>query len=134
MVDIQEMILSSVYDVCSDLVLYRLLKDRPKIASWEEHKSFVESHPYRAWYLIMEDEKSLEVLGAIYLTDQDEIGVSLFKKHRKHGYAVQAISLLKELHPRDQYLANINPKNKDSIRMFEKLGFVHIQNTYQLNV
>jgi L-amino acid N-acyltransferase YncA len=35
-------------------------------------------------------------------------------------------------HPRPEFLANINPANARSIRMFEKMGFGHIQNTYRL--
>ncbi len=38
---------------------------------------------------------------------------------------------LMEAHPRKKYLANINPANERSIHMFEKLGFKHIQNTYE---
>ena len=36
-------------------------------------------------------------------------------------------------HPRKRFLANVNPRNKKSIAMFEAMGFRHLQNTYELN-
>ena len=131
--------LVSAYEVTSNSILYRLLEERPisanishqEMPTWKEHKKFVKNHPYTAWYLIMEDE---EVLGSIYLTQQDEIGIFLFKKHQGNGHAGKTIKMLMKLHPRKFYLANINPENKDSIIMFDRLGFTLIQNTYKFNV
>ena len=133
--------LVSVYDIASDLVLYRLLEERPdfanishrKMPGWAKHKRFLDSHPYEAWYLIMESDSSLEVLGSIYLTSNAEIGISLFEKHQGEGHAREAIEMLMDLHPYDRYFANINPGNDCSIAMFSKLGFTHIQNTYLLD-
>ncbi|KKN52512.1 hypothetical protein LCGC14_0612010 [marine sediment metagenome] len=121
-------------------VLYRLLEERPKSAnishklmpSRKKHKGFVESCPYTAWYLVLVTYG--QRVGAIYLTREDEIGVSIFKDHERCGYATTAIRMLMGLHPRKRFLANINPENEGSIAMFEKLGFSHIQNTYALDV
>lgn len=132
--------LVSVYEVAADAVLYQLLQERPAsanishkaIPSWEEHKRFLESHPYTAWYLVMKSETSLDVLGSIYLTRDNEIGIFLFKKHQGRGHARQAIRALMKLHPRERYLANIALGNESSLGLFKKLGFVHIQNTYSL--
>jgi len=54
------------------------------------------------------------------------------KEYRKHGYANQALSLLKAS-AKDEYqltklFCNIAPDNKASIRLFEKNGFEFIQN------
>lgn len=134
--------LVDVYDVPSDVVLYRLLEERPtfanishrKMPTWREHKKFLESRPYDAWYLIMQSETSMEVCGSVYLTRDAEIGIFLFEKHQGKGYASAAIQALMEKHPRDCYRANINPNNHNSIAMFELAGFTHIQNTYELHV
>ena len=139
MVGVQEVRLVGAYEITSDFILYGLLEERPvsanishqEMPTWEEHKRFIKSRPYTAWYLIMDGE---EALGSIYLSQQDEIGVFLFKKHQGNGYAKMAIKMLTEEHPRKRYLANINPENKESISMFERLGFIHIQNTYALDV
>ena len=133
------MMLVDVYEISCDIVLYQLLKERPasinishrEMPSWEEHQKFVKSRPYAAWYLIMKDRQ--DILGSIYLTPDDEIGIFLFKKDRNKGYGQQAFQILMEMHPRKRYLANISPGNKQSVKMFENLGFRHIQNTYALD-
>ena len=118
--------------------LYQLLNERDesvnirhrKMPSWKDHVKFVNSNPYQAWYLIKTDE----IVGATYLTNLDEIGVFIFLKHRGKGYGPQAVRLLMERHPRERFLANINPDNPVSMAMFGRLGFVHVQNTYALEV
>jgi RimJ/RimL family protein N-acetyltransferase len=117
-------------------VLYRLLEERsPEVnishramPSWEQHCAFVASKPYDAWYLIEADGGKV---GAIYLSKTNEIGIFLFRSHRGAGYGKRAVTMLMERHPRDRYLANINPKNDASIAFFRELGFHHIQNTYE---
>lgn len=118
----------------SPLILWQLLQERTpsqsishqKMPTWNEHCLFVANHPYLAWYLIEIDE----VVGSVYLTHLNEIGIFIFIEHQGKGYASKAIKLLMKKHPRPQYLANINPANDGSIKMFQKLGFKHIQNTY----
>jgi RimJ/RimL family protein N-acetyltransferase len=117
-------------------VLYRLLGERsPEVnishramPSWEQHCAFVASKPYDAWYLIEVDGSKV---GAIYLSKTNEIGIFLFRAHRGAGYGKRAVAMLMERHPRDRYLANINPENEASIAFFRDLGFHHIQNTYE---
>lgn len=96
--------------------------------TWENHEKFIRSMPYFAWYFVTLDGI---VLGACYLTRQREIGIGIFKEHQNRGYAQQAIAEMMRLHP-GEFLANINPKNEPSIKLFAKFGFVHIQNTYRL--
>jgi RimJ/RimL family protein N-acetyltransferase len=134
--------LTDVYDVASDIVLYRLLKGRSKsvnishreMPSWKKHTEFIASKPYSAWYLILESERPLKVYGSVYLTKQDEIGIFLFDEHQKKGYGPKAIKMLMDLQPRKKYLANISPENKSSKEMFKRMGFTHLQSTYELNV
>lgn len=117
--------------------LYDLLKERTgnvnisheKMPSWKEHERFVSSRPYAHWYMI---EVGGAFKGAVYLTKQDEIGIFIFQAHRRKGYGAKAVKMLMEACPRKRFLANINPANERSIRMFEELGFVHLQNTYEL--
>lgn len=114
--------------------LYDLLAERDPAAnishhempSYEEHRSFVEWKPYKAWYLIYLGE---DRIGSVYLTDKDEIGISLLKGYHGNGYGKQAVYLLMQMHPAKRYLANIAPGNSRSIAMFEKLGFVFRQLT-----
>lgn len=133
-------------------ILYQLLGERPEYANishrrmptWEEHLEFIASEPYAFWYLVegpsVVDDNDVEIdpgsiLGSVYLTRADEIGVAVFEKYRRlpgRFFGRSAVRLLMETHPRKVYYANINPANEPSRKMFEKLGFKHIQNTYAL--
>ncbi|MEK6684394.1 MAG: GNAT family N-acetyltransferase [Nitrospirota bacterium] len=128
-------------DVYHDLsfstgVLYELLKERNEtvnishksLPSWDEHARFVGSKPYAAWYLLLTEN---DRIGAIYLTKTNEIGVFIFKQHHGSGFGSLAVRELMGIHPRKRYLANINPLNERSARMFRKLGFGHIQDVYE---
>ncbi len=117
-------------------LLYELLKERTpdvnishqKLPTFKKHASFVRWHPYRAWYLIKIDE---DYVGSIYLSMQDEIGIFILKDHQGHGYGSTAIRALIEKHPeRTCFLANVNPANKRSAKMFGRLGFTLLQHTY----
>ena len=98
---------------------------------------FVRNSPNEyEWWFIIEDEGS--PVGAIYLTYRSEIGVQIALKHRRKGYAREAIerliamtSIIKNQDPfaRTQYLANINPDNGASIALFTELGFQTVQMT-----
>lgn len=119
------------------LFLYDLLKERTpdqsishrRMPSFADHWLFVFSAPYEAWYIL---DDGAEWMGSIYLTRQDEIGIHLRQGTRHKGLGSEAITLLMKNHPRKRYLANINPANETSIAFFEKHGFSHIQNTYEL--
>lgn len=117
--------------------LYDLLAERTKLQSishkamptLEQHVSFIMSRPYGDdWYLV--HVRDVGLVGAVYLTSQREIGVSILCAHRFYGYGTAAVRALMAAHPGGQFLANINPANAASIAMFAKLGFHHIQNTY----
>lgn len=116
-------------------VLYRLLKERTKeqsishkkLPSFDEHCNFINSNPYPFWYLI----EVKETVGAIYLTENNEIGVFIFSKYQGQGYGEQAIKMLMDLHTGPFY-ANVNPENQPSRKMFEKMGAELIQVTYKL--
>jgi RimJ/RimL family protein N-acetyltransferase len=119
-------------------ILYRLLDERTDVTnishrrmpSWSEHKAFVASGPYRAWYLIVTDADI--PVGSIYLTKENEIGVFVAGDSQRKGYGTWAISALMKRHGARRYLANINPRNEQSIRLFASFGFQLIQHTYAM--
>lgn len=118
------------------LLLYDLLREREDVVSishkgmpcYGDHKRFVDSGPYRAWFFMVQ---GATVVGACYLSQQDEIGVAVFKSHRGNDYGRTAVSMIMNKYGKRRYLANINPWNGASIAMFAKLGFRHCQNTYE---
>lgn len=83
--------------------------------------------------VIADDEQSY---GFIDLYDYDFInrrvglGIIIFKKYRSKGIGLSSLQLtenyLLEHVPIHQVYANISSKNKESISLFEKSGFVNI--------
>lgn len=118
-------------------LLYTLLQERKPRANishrvmpnWKQHCKFIARRPYAAWYLI---KLRKDYIGAIYLTSVNEIGVAVLKQWRKLGVGPAALRLLMRKHGQRRYLANINPRNKESIRLFRRIGFRVIQHTYEL--
>jgi RimJ/RimL family protein N-acetyltransferase len=132
-------------------LLYQILKERDETTSishrsmprWDQHVAFVLSKPYKNWW-ILEDSMEGAILssppeiidvpfavGAAYLSKQNEIGIFVMKKYQGKGYGREAVETIAAT-THGPVLANINPRNKRSIKMFEELGFKHIQNTYRL--
>ena len=117
--------------------LYDLLKNRnpnfnishKKMPLFKEHVKFVNSKPYSKWYIIMRNK---EKLGSIYLSKQNEIGIFLKEDIQGKRIGTTALKLLMIKNPKKRFLANINPKNKKSIKFFEKNGFELIQYTFEL--
>jgi RimJ/RimL family protein N-acetyltransferase len=133
--------LVSVYDHPGAVkILHDLLRERHgdravnishrDMPTWREHVAFVEGKPYAAWFIVLADKD--EVAGSVYLSKQDEIGVFIFKAFQDRGLGPEALKELMEQMPRRRYLANLNPANDRSKAMFERLGFRHVQETYEL--
>jgi len=117
-------------------ILWELLLERTpeqsishkKMPTFQAHIEFIDSAPYIAWDFIQKDN---EIIGAIYLSRQREVGIGIFNGKQGKGDGRIAIRLMKRKYP-GKMVANINPANKGSIRFFESLNFKHIQNTYEL--
>jgi RimJ/RimL family protein N-acetyltransferase len=117
--------------------LYDLLKERnsnvnishKKMPSYSQHVKFVMSKPYSKWYIIQQNDQSI---GSIYLSKQNEIGIFLIKTMHRKKIGQIALKMMMEKHPRKRFLANINPKNKKSIKFFIKNDFKLIQYTYEI--
>jgi L-amino acid N-acyltransferase YncA len=128
------------------LHLWQLLGERQEdesishagMPSWNSHKTFVDSHPYRAWSLVAVGGL---IAGAVYATHRNEVGVQIYRACRGQGYARQGLeALMASMQPLDAipgvrqgtWVANINPRNRVSIALFKSMGFNHVQNTYAL--
>lgn len=129
--------LVSVYETLdAPRILYQLLREREAwqsishkaMPSEADHMSFYLSRPYLSWCLIAPRPF---VVGAVYLTKQREIGVFVFKRYRGNGFGKNAIRMMMEHRP-GAFLANVNPANEPSKKLFEGLGFKKIQETYAL--
>jgi RimJ/RimL family protein N-acetyltransferase len=140
--------LISVYrDPAAYGILYDLLSERTpeqsishkEMPSYKEHVDFVASVPYRFWYLIKSESDGY--VGSVYMTNNNEIGVSIFNANKRKGYGEAALREIMRLHEplpaipsirRGFFIAHVSPLNDASQELFKKLGFKHIQNTYAL--
>ena len=126
--------------------LYDLLAERPveasishkKMPTWEEHKEHVAAMTNPAserahldWCLI-EGLKPPRVVGSVYLSANNEIGISIFRQYQGMWLGPDAVVMMMMKHGERNYYANINPANEASRKMFEKLGFKLIQYTLAL--
>ena len=104
--------------------LFELLDERTKIQNishkklptYKEHEEFVKYLPYKKWYVIIID---VGMIGSIYLTKKNEIGLFLKKDYCHHAYPHQALAVINErkFHGTSIWLA-INPKNEESSNFF----------------
>lgn len=117
--------------------LYELLKMRDprtnishrKLPTYDEHVRFVMKKPYKKWYIIKSNDQKV---GSIYLSLEDEIGISIKKEFQRKGIGRKAVKLLMEKNPRTRYLANVAPNNIKHQEFFKKLGFTGLQYIYEI--
>ena len=125
-------------------ILYRLLEERPP-ETWishqamptrEAHQKFIWSKPYVWWFLI---EAGGEYIGDLCVTDLNEIGIHIFRRFQRKGYATRALDWFIETHeplmgiPAKRcgyWLANVALGNEASKSFFRKAGFAPGQDTY----
>jgi len=119
------------------LFLYDLLKNKDpnanishkKMPSYDEHVKFVMSKPYTNWYIIEYEKKNV---GAIYLSKQDEIGISVSNDYEYDQIVKPALKLLMKLNQRKRYLANTSPKDVRSQEFLLKNGFIGLEYVYEM--
>lgn len=121
-------------------ILYELLKERDSSINihhsgkpnFNKHKLFVNTKPYIGWFFIKDGEK---IIGSVLLDKrkgENEVGVFIFKKFHRKGYATKAVKLLiGKFKSLKKFICYINPKNNKSIAFFEGIGFRHCQNIYE---
>lgn len=157
--DVEQIELVDVYALPNGTarrILWDLLLERPKHANishdgqatFEEHSRFFESKPYRTWYLINADVPARgfdrpfgwQYVGALYATERNEIGVAIFQRFHRQGYADAAIRLLVQaVKPltaipsvrTGYYVANVAPENEASHALFEGMGCTLASLTYR---
>ena len=119
------------------LFLYELLKNKDsnanishkKMPSYDEHVEFVMSKPYTNWYIIECDKKNV---GTIYLSKQDEIGISINNDYEYDQIVKPTLKLLMKLNQRKRYLANTNPKDVRAQEFLLKNGFTSLEYVYEM--
>lgn len=118
--------IEALYELMGEALPHEVISHQA-MPTMENHIAWLMGRPHPYWYMI---EEQAEILGYIYLSERDEIGLRLYRIHQGLGIGTWAVQELMRRHGKRRYLANIAPGNKESIRMFQRLGFDHIQNTY----
>lgn len=121
------------------LFLYKLLKNKDpstnishkKMPSYDEHIEFVMSKPYTNWYIIEYDKKNV---GSIYLSKQDEIGISIDNDYEYNKIVRPTLKLLVKLNPRKRYLVNVSPDDIRSQKFLLKNGFTGLEYVYEMKI
>ena len=124
--------------------LFEILKSRnsqsnishTKLPSYKKHKQFVNSKPYRYWFLIL---SSNQVIGNTYITRLNEISIKLKKKNSFYYQEILSL-LINNLKPlkaipskrRSSFLLNVSSKDKNLISLFSRMGLKKIQETYKV--
>jgi hypothetical protein len=124
-------------------VLYELLKKRKhnishkSVPSKYEHNRFIKSHPYRAWYLIHNNNRCI---GATYLQKNNCIGINIINNDFEILISVlkfifkhhKPLKEIKSERPPNFYI-NVAPNNIKMRSQLNLIGAKKIQITYALD-
>jgi len=102
--------------------------------SYSHHKNFVLNHPYRAWYLVKQNN---EFVGNAYILKNNFIGININKNSRIITPALIKILLRKHKPLKsiksvrvDKFSFNVAHNDKEYISILEKMGAKLAQVTY----
>ena len=120
--------------------LYRLLNARThrisatKNVSEPDHRRFVEDHPYRAWWLVLQKGS---VIGSVYLGKDNSVGVDLTDEHV--GLLPDVVNQVIDTHRplpaipsvrRGSFFINVAPSDLQKIDQIRRLGWEKTQETF----
>jgi len=92
--------------------------------TYGEHLRFIKNHTYKKYYIVYKDKIRI---GRVYITDKDEIGISLLKKYNR---LKKILFKNFSFHPFVKFV-NVSPKNKLDQKILKGLGYKIIQHTYE---
>ena len=123
-------------------ILYKLLKDRvhnishSKVPNYDNHIKFVESHPYRKWYLV---KKKRSYVGTFYIKNDNSIGLNL--NNIDKDLVLDCIDYIKRnFVPRETsasmvpnyFYINVASTNHKLIKIMDELFFNQLQISYKI--
>jgi len=124
-------------------ILYKLLKNRiynishSELPSYISHKKFVDSHPYKHWYLIFANDN---VKGSFYVKQDNSIGIDLQKPTfftlREIVKFINRKLIINKALPSQvppYFFINVAKSNKKMLEMLEKIGCEAIQVSLKIN-
>lgn len=105
--------------------------------SFDSHKRFVETHPYRVWYLVKQDG---EPVGSVYLGEDNAIGVNIEDRAIDACLGPALDKITQEFKPLpsipsvrpNRFFINVPPSNAALIAGLEKRGCALLQLSFAL--
>ncbi len=123
--------------VLFDLLLARIDGISHKVMpSFEDHSDFVTSHPYKAWYFILEEEKPI---GSCYVKSDNSIGINA--TFRSPHELSQVVKCILERHTPEPEIKSVRPpyfyfsvsyENTGIQDQLAALGITPIQLTFRI--
>ena len=104
------------------------------LPSFDEHKEFVLSSPYRFWFLVKKNE---QCLGNCFISYQNCIGLNIIT-NKKDDYAMILEKIFKEFSPlpaiksirTESFHVNSNPHNRSLKEALESVKMYLLEETY----
>ncbi len=123
-------------------ILFELLLERSHRISYEEnnfneHETFVKSHPYRSWFLI---KISDNYVGSFYVSKENTIGINIADNYVRLAVApiinfvesnFEPLSAIPSVR-NGKFAVNVSPANKLLAKALEEIGANIAQITYFL--
>ena len=127
-------------------ILYNILKSRDNkndishrsLPTFTEHQNFINSTPYRYWFLIYNKKN---IIGSVYITNLNEISIRLINNNslafKMTLYLI--VENIKPLRPipskrNKNFIINISPKDKFYVTLLSKIGAKKIQETFKFDI
>ena len=121
-------------------ILFEMLRKRKNsishslLPSYQDHKSFVLNHPYRAWYIVKAND---EIVGNAYLLKDNYVGINIVKNSRAVTPVViqmilnryKPLKAIKSVRSAS-FVFNASPNNKNYIKILERMGARLVQMTF----
>ncbi len=106
--------------------------------SFAAHRRFVETHPYRVWYLVKQEG---EPVGSVYLGEDNAIGVNIDDRALDACLGPALDKITQEFDPlpsipsvrAGRFFVNAPPSNKALVTALEKRGCALLQLSFALS-
>lgn len=124
-------------DILFDLLNKRSHRISHKDASYSDHEKFVETHPYRVWFLV---KLADECIGSFYITNENTIGINV-SEERVASVVKPIIEFVESNYQPlaavpsirgDRFAVNVPPSNTALAHALDDIGADIAQITYWL--
>ena len=124
-----------------EVILYNLLKNREfnishkKMPTAVEHAQFVKNHPYRGWWIILDSKNTSNIIGSVYVNNDNSIGLNISLKKISFSASFFTKKLKRLIKPLESkpsivyfdFFYNVPPQHRGLIKWLTKSGYYKSQ-------